>query len=296
MARQLTEAARCAKAIRAELKVMGVKAESCRSENYSMGDSVRVEILDATPEIREMVEPLRYKYRAGSFNSMEDMYEYHRTNDGLPKAKFVFIEFSYSDEMKQRAWNYLITEFPGNFADAPRNQRDAQNYRDNRLDEYGGRMIYQVLNDSWMRHSNVTRFWGNEHLYPDYPIAVREEDQGKYGFADFVDSETIEEDQGKYGFADFVDCEIVEVTTPEQMLTDEEQVEIAINILKSRMTDTELNIFRVMTEIARMRDEVLEGGELNITRMIEACNTVMPLLERKQRMNSRRRNRRVISS
>lgn len=57
MARELTDAAKAAKAIRAELKAIGVKAR-VKSQTYSGGDSVDVYTTDLTPEVMAQVNTI----------------------------------------------------------------------------------------------------------------------------------------------------------------------------------------------------------------------------------------------
>lgn len=74
--KQMSEAAIVAKEIRAILKVHGVKGR-VRSNNYSGGNSVWVyfdeQIAD---EMYAKIFAAADRFRAGSFNSMEDIYEY----------------------------------------------------------------------------------------------------------------------------------------------------------------------------------------------------------------------------
>jgi hypothetical protein len=116
--RNLSRAAQCAAAIRKELKQMypGVKF-SVRSENYSGGDSVRINWTDG-PELSE-VEAIASKYEAGHFDGMTDCYVYNKDRDtNRPCAKFVFANKKFSDEatqvLKKRAEKLLI-KFRGEF-------------------------------------------------------------------------------------------------------------------------------------------------------------------------------------
>lgn len=91
--RPMSEHAKAAKALRAEIKAMGVPVLSARSESYSGGSSVRVYIPMMGRKGFEAIDHLKYKYEYGSFNAMEDIYEYHSDRDAdIPTAKFVFIE------------------------------------------------------------------------------------------------------------------------------------------------------------------------------------------------------------
>jgi hypothetical protein len=88
MAKQMSEAAQVAKEIRGILKAHGVKG-SVRSSNYSGGNSIRVyldEEIGAEPYAKIFFEA--DKFRAGHFNSMEDIYEY-RPMSG-PSVDYIF--------------------------------------------------------------------------------------------------------------------------------------------------------------------------------------------------------------
>lgn len=88
MAKQMSEAAQVAKEIRAILKANGVKG-SVRSDNYSGGNAVRVYLADEiSPAVYAKIFWEADKFRAGRFNSMEDIYEYRHT--GGPSANYIF--------------------------------------------------------------------------------------------------------------------------------------------------------------------------------------------------------------
>jgi len=104
--RRVTEAAKCAKAIRAELKenFPAIKF-NVTSKTYSGGNSVNIKWVDAVSS--EEVEKIVSKYEQGTFNPMEDIYEYNNSIDGLPQVKFLFCSRSISDESIQKALDGL---------------------------------------------------------------------------------------------------------------------------------------------------------------------------------------------
>ena len=79
-----------AKNIRAELKAAypGVKF-SVRTERFSMGNAIRVGWTDG-PNTAQ-VEAIINKYKAGSFNGMEDIYEYSLSdwNEAFGSGKYI---------------------------------------------------------------------------------------------------------------------------------------------------------------------------------------------------------------
>lgn len=103
--RQPTQAALAARMVRKELKekFKGVKF-SVTSENYSMGSSLDVSWFDG-PTQKE-VERIVRKYEMGSFNGMEDIYEYDNKADH-PQVKYAFADREYSTEVLEAAFNDL---------------------------------------------------------------------------------------------------------------------------------------------------------------------------------------------
>lgn len=122
MKRGLTEAARCAALIRAELRKQGVPAR-VRSSNFSMGDSVSVELLnDPLPATARRVEAFCGNLEDGHFDGMMECYEYARHSDGLPRAKYVQVSVNYSDAIRAEARAYLNTYWGESRADWQRDQ------------------------------------------------------------------------------------------------------------------------------------------------------------------------------
>lgn len=112
MARTTTQAAAAARMIRKELKAAGIAAR-VSSKTYSGGNSVRVTLYNPLPATRKAVDRELWKYRMGSFDAMQDMYEYNSRRFDIPQVNYVFIETEYSDDMKQAAWTHLRERFVG---------------------------------------------------------------------------------------------------------------------------------------------------------------------------------------
>ena len=86
--RELTEAAKTAKAIRAELKKAFPSIKfRVRSSNFAGGDSVSVGWVNGPTG--DSVEEITAKYQYGHFDGMYDIYEYSNNIEGLPQAKYV---------------------------------------------------------------------------------------------------------------------------------------------------------------------------------------------------------------
>jgi hypothetical protein len=86
----MTQAAQAAKLIRSELKreFPAVKFK-VQSDTFSMGDSVDVyydQMLDENA--RKHLDEVISKYQYGSFNGMEDIYEYDNRHD-FAQSKYV---------------------------------------------------------------------------------------------------------------------------------------------------------------------------------------------------------------
>ena len=90
-----SEVARCAAEIRKILKEKNIKA-SVRSEQFSLGNSVRVEIKEKVdPELYKALKEELAKYQYGHFNGMEDIYEYSNNRDDIPQTKFLSINYDW---------------------------------------------------------------------------------------------------------------------------------------------------------------------------------------------------------
>lgn len=87
----ISKQAKCSKAIRLELKEKfpGVKFR-VTSQSYSGGESVCVYWING-PE-QNKVHIICKKYQEGTFNGMNDCYEYTNKNKTIPQVKFVFVQ------------------------------------------------------------------------------------------------------------------------------------------------------------------------------------------------------------
>lgn len=105
-----------AKNIRAELKAdyPGVKF-SVRSDRFSMGNAIRVGWTDG-PNTAQ-VEAITDKYKAGSFNGMEDIYEYNRSDwkDAFGSAKHITTNRGQSESLVASAIEAVYAKLRGNF-------------------------------------------------------------------------------------------------------------------------------------------------------------------------------------
>ena len=97
--------------IRKQLKANGINAR-VRSENYSMGSSVDVDINgDYLPAAIEEIKAYCAQFQYGHFDGMTDCYEYSNRNDDLPQAKHVFVRVHRSEELKEAASEFVSQMF-----------------------------------------------------------------------------------------------------------------------------------------------------------------------------------------
>lgn len=95
-----TESALCAKAIKAELTKMypSIKFE-VRSENFSMGNAVRINYTDGPTS--DEIEKTTDKYQYGHFDSMTDYYDNSNVRKDIPQAKYISVSRSMSEAVKE---------------------------------------------------------------------------------------------------------------------------------------------------------------------------------------------------
>ena len=112
-----------AAAIKAELSAAfpGVKF-SAKSDSYAGGDSVNVSWTDGPTE--KAVKMLTGKYEMGSFNGMEDIYEYTNSREDIPQVKYVFERREISPELlaavEAQMPNFYTFDNPNDYRHNPR--------------------------------------------------------------------------------------------------------------------------------------------------------------------------------
>lgn len=97
--RKRTEVAEAASEIRKVLKMAfpGINF-SVKSENYSGGDSIRVN-WENGPTVKQ-VNRYTKDFEYGSFNGMEDIYEINNRNKNIPQTKYLFLNREMSKNLK----------------------------------------------------------------------------------------------------------------------------------------------------------------------------------------------------
>ncbi len=113
-------AANCSTAIKAELSTLFPLVKfSVKSSNFSGGNSVRIEWVDGPTT--ETVENTTSKYQYGSFNGMEDIYEYSNSREDIPQAKYVQETREMSAEFSALlpALTEMLGDYEQNYRDSP---------------------------------------------------------------------------------------------------------------------------------------------------------------------------------
>tara|TARA_Y100001938_G_scaffold132955_1_gene191755 strand:+ start:136 stop:621 length:486 start_codon:yes stop_codon:yes gene_type:complete len=108
-----SEVARCAAEIRKILKEKNIKA-SVRSEQFSMGNSVDVEIKEIIdPEVYKALQEELAKYKYGHFDGMYDIYENSNLREDIPQTKFLFIKYDWrlQDEALEKLERFVKAKF-----------------------------------------------------------------------------------------------------------------------------------------------------------------------------------------
>ena len=116
--KELSETAKCSKAIREELKKKfpGVKFKV----NAEGGSAFNIYYMDGPSY--EAVEKIVSKYEMGHYNSMEDIYEYSNRRDDVPQVSYVFttreISLEYGEEALDEFNQYWSREDKPNIHDS----------------------------------------------------------------------------------------------------------------------------------------------------------------------------------
>lgn len=91
-----TQAALAAAMIRKEIKSKFPCLKfTCRSENFSGGDAIRVGVIEDFPEIEEEIRHITKKYVYGKFDSMTDFYDITNRRDDIPQVRYLIVSTDY---------------------------------------------------------------------------------------------------------------------------------------------------------------------------------------------------------
>lgn len=111
--RQLSEQAQVAKIMKEYCLKLGIPPHQVktRSSSFANGDSVDVDLIDVHPVIVAHIEKFSHDYEQGSFNGMEDIYEYKSNSKGLPRTKYLHVNSSLSKATKELLKEYVKTQY-----------------------------------------------------------------------------------------------------------------------------------------------------------------------------------------
>jgi len=150
MGNKISRQAAAAKMIRAYMKENGI-AGSVRSQGYSMGSSINVNVQDLNPMQYEALNSYGRQFEYGSFNGMEDIYEYNNVNDNIPQVSYVFVNNKMSDELGQAIYDFIKGLYVG-MEDAPASYKDSGSFYNQRFNDYANRLVYQLFTGGYNRN------------------------------------------------------------------------------------------------------------------------------------------------
>ena len=148
MARQPSRYARAGAMIRRFMREQGI-AGRVSGQSYSGGSSIRIYVEDLQPAVVAQLERYCRQFEYGSFNGMEDIYEYNNVNDDLPQVSYVFVENRMSDALRQQIWDFARGYYNG-LENSPVNALEAMNYYCSNFDRYGQQVMYRLFAGGYM--------------------------------------------------------------------------------------------------------------------------------------------------
>jgi hypothetical protein len=143
MEKKISRQAAAAKMIRQYMKENGI-AGSVRSQGYSMGSSINVNVQDLNPMQYEALNSFGRQFEYGSFNGMEDIYEYDNVNDSIPQVSYVFVNNKMSDELGQAIYDFIKGRYVG-MEDAPVSYKDSGNFYNKSFGDYASRLVFRLF-------------------------------------------------------------------------------------------------------------------------------------------------------
>ena len=120
MTKKLSQAAQVAKLLKNKAKDLGMKV-TATSQYFSMGNSVNVKVLTGTDDALKTLKDYAIKHEAGTFDGMNDIYNYDNVRDDIAQTKYLFVD-------DQRA-QYIMDTFKGDKYDDLECSVDGQKVR-----------------------------------------------------------------------------------------------------------------------------------------------------------------------
>ena len=116
MTKKLSQAAQVAKNIKQVAKKYGMKV-TASSQYFAGGNSVTVKVLTGSDDDVKKLKDYSLMYEAGSFDGMNDIYNYDNVRDDIPQTKYLFIDDERAQELikilkgdKYDDYNFYINE------------------------------------------------------------------------------------------------------------------------------------------------------------------------------------------
>jgi len=150
MARQLSRYARAGQMIRSFMREQGIVG-SVRGQSYAGGSSINIHVEDMQPAALQALERFARQFEYGSFNGMEDIYEYNNVNDDLPQVSYVFVNNNISNGLRQAIWDFARGYYKG-LENAPADAIEAGNYYCPNFDRYGQQVVYRLFAGGYMQN------------------------------------------------------------------------------------------------------------------------------------------------
>jgi hypothetical protein len=153
--KKISDHAAVAKLLKAFCKTKGVKIR-VRSEAYSGGTSVTVNMVDQSPATLEEIKSEASQYKYGHFDGMTDSYEYSNSRKDIPQVKFLFVENRMSDEMRAKIYHYCKSNFAG-MEEAPADHTEANHFYNKAYDCHADSLMWRIFNgcdgDFWTQQA-----------------------------------------------------------------------------------------------------------------------------------------------
>lgn len=140
-----TDAAKAAQMIRKQLRLDGITAK-VTSDNYAGGSSVDVNTTDLTHEQVKRVTKYINQFQYGNYDGFNDYYDFNNSRTDIPQVKYVFLNNSYSPEVRQTAWDWLKSNYAG-MEKAPEHEEDAHSFYSEHHKMYGSTLLHRRLQD-----------------------------------------------------------------------------------------------------------------------------------------------------
>lgn len=150
MSKKVSRQAAAAKMIRQYMKENGISG-SVRSKGYSMGSSISVDVQDLNPMQYESLNSYGRQFEYGSFNGMEDIYEYNNVNDSIPQVSYVFVNNKMSDELGQKIYDFVKSRYAG-MEGAPESFKDSGSFYNKNFGDYANRLVYRLFGGGYSRN------------------------------------------------------------------------------------------------------------------------------------------------